>query len=239
MTTEPPQSPFSGQATSRPQPQSPSRPVEGAQAPGAPASASPGPQSPAAPGVSGYSGPVPPGGWQQPVPRATAFTAGFILAGWWSRVAAALIDGLALTLLWTLLIAPGVVVTFATDLTWLGIGLWILGGLVATIVALLYAAYFMQRAGAHNGQTPGKQALGIRVAYPDGKRVDWGAALLRELVIKGLLLGLTGAVASFVTFFLFGFGFVIPYILDFLWPLWDEENRAVHDMIVNSRVVKA
>lgn len=173
------------------------------------------------------------------MPRANAFSTGFMLAGWRSRVGAALIDGLILTLLWTLLIAPGVVVTFATDLPGLGIALWILGGLLGTIVALLYASYFMQRGGARNGQTPGKQALGIRVAFPNGKSVDWGQALLRELVIKGLLLGVAGALASFVTFFLFGFGFAIPYILDFLWPLWDDENRAVHDMIVNSRVVKA
>ena len=26
-------------------------------------------------------------------------------------------------------------------------------------------------------------------------------------------------------------------VLDQLWPLWDRENRAIHDMIVGSRVV--
>lgn len=150
-----------------------------------------------------------------------------------------MIDGLVIAVVATVLLAPGVVITFATDLPWVGIALWILGGLVATIIALLYASYFMQRDGPHNGQTPGKQALGIRVAFPDGKPVDWGEALLREVVIKGLLLGVAGAIASFVTFFLFGAGFAIPYILDFLWPLWDDENRAVHDMVINSRVVRA
>ncbi|MBA3371667.1 MAG: RDD family protein [Thermoleophilaceae bacterium] len=182
---------------------------------------------------------MPPGGWQQPIPRASAFSAGFVLAGWGSRVGATMIDVLILALVSAVLIAPGVVVTFVTDIPGLGIALWLLGALVVTIVALLYASYFMQRDGARNGQTPGKQALGIRVAFPDGRRVDWGQALLRELVIKGLLLGVAGAIASVVTFFLFGLGFAIPYILDYLWPLWDEENRAVHDMIVNTRVIKS
>ncbi len=189
--------------------------------------------------AAGYSGPVPPGGWQQPLSRPSTFRADFTLAGWGSRVGAAVIDGLVLALVGSVLIAPGVVVTFATDLTGLGIALWILGALAATIVALLYASYFMQREGARNGQTPGKQALGIKVAIPDGRRVDWGQALLRELVVKGLLLVVAGAISSVVTFFLFGLGFVIPYILDSLWPLWDDENRAVHDMIVNTRVVRA
>ena len=29
-----------------------------------------------------------------------------------------------------------------------------------------------------------------------------------------------------------------PRSLDILWPLWDEENRALHDFIVSTRVVK-
>jgi len=27
-------------------------------------------------------------------------------------------------------------------------------------------------------------------------------------------------------------------VVDNLWPLWDEENRALHDFVVNSRVIK-
>ena len=27
-------------------------------------------------------------------------------------------------------------------------------------------------------------------------------------------------------------------LADVLWPLWDEENRALHDLIVDTRVVK-
>jgi uncharacterized RDD family membrane protein YckC len=31
---------------------------------------------------------------------------------------------------------------------------------------------------------------------------------------------------------------VLPWLLDNLWPLWDGENRAIHDMIVSTHVVK-
>ena len=27
-------------------------------------------------------------------------------------------------------------------------------------------------------------------------------------------------------------------LADVLWPLWDDENRALHDFVVNSRVVQ-
>ena len=33
--------------------------------------------------------------------------------------------------------------------------------------------------------------------------------------------------------------FFIPPLLDLLWPIWDESNRALHDMVVNSHVVRA
>ena len=29
------------------------------------------------------------------------------------------------------------------------------------------------------------------------------------------------------------------YLLDVLWPLWDDEHRAIHDMVVGTRVVEA
>ena len=28
-------------------------------------------------------------------------------------------------------------------------------------------------------------------------------------------------------------------LLDALWPLWDDEHRAIHDMVVGTRVVEA
>jgi len=42
-------------------------------------------------------------------------------------------------------------------------------------------------------------------------------------LLFGLLLGsITGGIAV---------------LIDYLWPLWDEENRALHDYVVNTRTV--
>jgi len=43
--------------------------------------------------------------------------------------------------------------------------------------------------------------------------------LLRELPVKAIL--------------------TLTIVLDQLWPLWDRENRALHDIVVNSRVEAA
>lgn len=74
----------------------------------------------------------------------------------------------------------------------------------------------------------GKQMLGIRVVRDSGDPFDFGTAMLRELVIKGLLFGVVG-----------GWFLAIPTVLDFLWPLWDDENRCLHDFVVSTHVVES
>ena len=58
--------------------------------------------------------------------------------------------------------------------------------------------------------------------------MNYGWALLRQFVVIGLLFGAIGSLF-----------FSIPILLDYLWPLWDESNRALHDMIVSTHVVRA
>ena len=86
----------------------------------------------------------------------------------------------------------------------------------------------MRRAGERNGQTWGKQLVGIRVVRMNGVPMDFTSSAIREVLVKGLALG---AISSIIPF--------IPYLLDVLWPLWDDENRAVHDFIVDTRVIQA
>jgi uncharacterized RDD family membrane protein YckC len=86
----------------------------------------------------------------------------------------------------------------------------------------------MSREGRYNGQTFGKQVTGCRVVRNDGTPFDFGSAALREIVIKGLLFGAVGG----------SFGGV-ALLLDWLWPLWDDENRALHDMIAGTHVIEA
>lgn len=242
MTTPPPER---GGGNDPDAPQSPAGPQSPGGAPlsaGGPQSPAPGgqPQSPAgapqapapggapqSPGSPAYSGPVPPGGWQQPMARPGGLPAGATLASWGSRVGATLLDALVLTLVVIVLIAPGTALVIVNNGGALGILLIILGVLASFVAGLLYASFFMQRDGDRNGQTLGKQWVSIRVIRVDGQPYNWGAALLREVVIKQLLFGFVG-----------GFFLSIPTILDYLWPLWDDENRALHDMIAASRVIR-
>jgi uncharacterized RDD family membrane protein YckC len=103
----------------------------------------------------------------------------------------------------------------------------IVGFLAYVLAALFYAPVLMARGGDNNGQTWGKQVLSIRVARDSGQPFDLGSGFLREFVVKNLLFATVGA-----------FFFAIPTLLNLLWPLWDDQNRALHDMIVSTHVVK-
>jgi uncharacterized RDD family membrane protein YckC len=174
----------------------------------------PGPETP-----STYGGPAPPGGWDQPVATQPGTWAGVPLSSWWRRVGAYILDAI-----------------FTSLVSWVGVILIYAGSevtgvilvLVGLVVAFFYYPVTMMREGEHNGKSLGKQVLGIRVVRDDGQQVNFGFALLREFVVEYLLFSVVG-----------GFLFGIPWLIDVLWPLWDGENRALHDMIVKSHVVEA
>jgi uncharacterized RDD family membrane protein YckC len=173
-------------------------------------------------------------GWQQP----PAVFGGVELASWGSRAWAAALDALLVVGIWIALIAPGVVITAATTADAVGVTLLVVGAVAALVVGFLYAPFFMQRSGLHNGQTLGKQWVGIRVVRVGGEPFGWGWGLLREVVLKGIALGVASSIASGLTFFLLGVGGIGPYLADYLWPLWDDQNRAVHDMVAETRVIR-
>jgi uncharacterized RDD family membrane protein YckC len=153
----------------------------------------------------------------------------YVLAGWWSRAGAQLIDGLIVGIgaivLVVAIMAPFSIGFFAS--TDAGVASVLVGALIAVLcasaVALLYAPALMART---DGKTLGRMVTGIRVVRADGRPMTFGFAMLREVVIKTLVFG----VASSLTGGLAG-------LLDVLWPLWDDENRALHDMVVNTRSV--
>ena len=217
----------------RPDPERPAGP----EAPPGPQAPAPGPQAPAPgyapppPGVEGapgYGGPVPPGGWQQPIARPTAGWAGQPLASWGSRVGAALIDWLVLLIPTAILgwLILGAAISDDSS-TWAVVGAFVLYVLGLAVLWLLYAPLLMMRQGRHNGQTLGKQAVGIRVVRDSGETMGFGWAALREVVVKNLTVGIASSIIP-----------VIPWLLDVCWPLWDDENRALHDMVVSTHVVK-
>ena len=183
--------------------------------------------------MSGYpQSQVPPGGWDRPVAGPPPITAPY--AGWWSRVGAALFDLLVISvpaMVLAVVIFGGVGAAFTADDEF-GVFTLIVGLIVYVSLlfaaALLYGPLLMRRPGARNGQTWGKQLLGIRVVRTNGVPMDFTHSAIREALVKGLGLGFASSIIPF-----------IPYLLDALWPLWDDEKRAIHDMVVGTRVVDA
>ena len=153
------------------------------------------------------------------------------LADYGPRVGAALIDWLIVgvagsIIYWIIVGAAGATGSDAAVLVTLFVG-W----LAYLAVAAAYYIFTMNRSGENNGQTVGKQVLDIRVVKEDGSSMDPGKIALREVAIRGLLFG-------GITTITFGFGGII-YLLDYLWPLWDDQRRALHDIMAKTRVVKA
>jgi uncharacterized RDD family membrane protein YckC len=178
--------------------------------------------------MSGYTTAPPPGAGG-PIPEFDTVGGHYVLSGWWRRAGAACLDaivvcGIALVLL-VAITAPFSIGFFANDTV--GVVAVLVGALLAVccvaVVSFLYAPFLMART---NGKTLGRMAVGIRVVRANGQPMTFWFAMLREVVIKALLFG-------FVSSFTFG----IASLLDVLWPLWDEENRALHDFIVNTRVI--
>ena len=149
-----------------------------------------------------------------------------MLSGWWRRVGASLLDtvfrlvlaGLVFGLLVAVDQAGGAVDTVGT----------VVLAPAVVVVYFAYAPWLVRRPGARNGQTWGKQLTGIRAVRDDGAPYGTGTATMRELVIKDGLFGFVSAIF-----------FSIPFLIDSLWPLWDQSNRALHDMLAHSHVVRA
>jgi uncharacterized RDD family membrane protein YckC len=84
--------------------------------------------------------------------------------------------------------------------------------LVALIASVAYSAYFLVNFGA----TPGKMSVGIKVIRADGGSIQLGQAIGR--------------------FFAQWLSGIILYI-GFMMAGWDEQKRALHDRLVDTRVI--
>ncbi len=93
------------------------------------------------------------------------------------------------------------------------------GGTIVTFVGeIVYFTLLLSR----RGQTVGNMAVGTRVVDArTGGPISVGKALGRffsEILLFILL--------------------VIPWILDILWPLWDQKNQTLHDKMAGTLVIK-
>jgi uncharacterized RDD family membrane protein YckC len=178
-------------------------------------------------GQPGYTSPAPPGaGGPVPALGGDGLPARPVLAGWWRRAVAQVIDGVIISIGALVMLAVLAAAGASAD-TDGGVAAVIVAGflgvLAFSIVALLYAPWLMART---NGRTLGRMATGIRVIRADGQRMTFGFAVLREVVVKALLVGVIASATI-----------GIAWLIDVLWPLWDEENRALHDFVVNTRTI--
>lgn len=143
----------------------------------------------------------------------TTAHAGAAPAGFWQRAGASILDALIVGTAVGVLSAVGGVA---------GSGAAALLTIVALAASVLYAPVLMARTGAANGQTWGKQALGIRVVREDGQPVTFGTGAVREIVGKSLL----GII-------------VIPTIASIVMVAVRSDKKAIWDLLAGTRVHRA
>jgi uncharacterized RDD family membrane protein YckC len=135
---------------------------------------------------------------------------------WLGRVGAYLLDTL-------ILVAPIVVfflIVIAAD-PGDSSAAWSALVLVYLLTLVLPFVYFTVLHGNERGATYGKRALRLRVVGDmDGGPIGYGRAFGRYAITV-----------------VFGI-FVLPLVVDYLWPLWDGKNQALHDKVVGSVVVR-
>ncbi|HEY5197586.1 MAG TPA: RDD family protein [Solirubrobacteraceae bacterium] len=146
------------------------------------------------------------------------------LADWSQRAGAVLIDSVIGFVMTALMyaIAIGLIVA-GNGAAAAGFVLLFATYLLAPLVSFAFYVWQLCRVGEHNGQTIGKRAFGIRIVRADGQPVGFGTVLMRHSVI-GL-------------FYLLTVG--IGILVDYLWPLRDENNQSLHDKLANTYVVRA
>lgn len=139
-------------------------------------------------------------------------------AGFWIRLVARMIDNVITSIAGYIFQIPmlAVMASMGSDpakLNW-----WLFGSTAAfaVIMSIVAAGYYEAWFLVKKGATPGKMILGLKVVRARGGEFRWGLAWGRYFA--HLLSGLT----MYVGYFMAG---------------WDEEKRALHDRICDTRVV--
>ncbi len=160
----------------------------------------------------------PPAAAWGPGPDAAGETADYA-----SRLLAAVID-FAIRLGIVLAFAAVGALGFLSGDSDLGAGTTVIGAGVGLLAGLFYAPIMMARTG---GQTVGHRAADTRVVKVDGSPLGFGGAFVREVLVKAILFDGIGQ-----------FTLYILTLVNYLWPLWDKKNEALHDKMCSTRVVK-
>jgi len=146
-------------------------------------------------------------------------------AGFWLRFLAVLLDGLILTFVWGFVAVVAVIMMGLTSIDYTNqdqiqahmpefmalYGMFVLGSIVANAA---YETWFIGRYGA----TPGKMACQLQVVTPYGGKISYARSLGRH----------------FAKYISANFTLYIGYIM----AGFDDQKRALHDRICETRVIK-
>ena len=131
-------------------------------------------------------------------------------ASWGRRAVALLLDGLIVAVV----VFVAAIISAATGSD----ALFVLTVILLIGFPIFYYVYFV---GNERGQTYGRRALGIQVRSAEtGGTVGYGRAFGRYLITQ-----------------VFGI-FVLPLLVDYLWPLWDSRNQTLHDKVASTIVIR-
>ena len=135
-------------------------------------------------------------------------------SGFWRRFGAVLVDGILLGIVgWVVGQVFGQDVTTVED----GTASYSISGGAAGVLLLVNLAYFVVMEGG-SGATLGKRALGIRVVdSTSGGPIGYGSALVRWF-------------ARYLS--------ALPFMLGYLWMLWDDNKQTWHDKLAHAVVVR-
>jgi uncharacterized RDD family membrane protein YckC len=138
-------------------------------------------------------------------------------AGFWIRVVARMIDNTITSIAGYIFQIPMLVVIARMGASGTPNVSMVIGtAAIAIVLSLAAAAYYESWFLVNKGATPGKMILGLKVIRARGGSFTWGLAIGRyfAFMMSGLLL--------YFGYFMAG---------------WDEEKRALHDRICDTRVV--
>ena len=151
----------------------------------------------------------------QKIREGASLSASMEYAGFWIRFAARIIDGIIQGIVSWIIVIPMSLAMGSAGQENLGvmIALTLITWVVQLGIMLGYETWFLGKYAA----TPGKMALGLKVVRSDGSPITYGRACGRFFAVM-------------VSYFTLYIGFIIAG--------FDEEKRALHDRIADTRVVK-
>jgi len=139
-------------------------------------------------------------------------TGAFDYAGFWIRFGAKFIDGIIMQIVNYALILPLLGFGGIKNTGVLGVAM-VIQMILSFSVQIAYITFFLGKYGA----TPGKMACKLKVVNPDGTPITYGKAFGRFW-------------GEMLSGFTLGIGYLIV--------VWDEEKRALHDRVCNTRVIR-